>query len=223
VTEPGRDYAAASRETPAAAALASEPLRSPAVLWAETLQALGNLVAHDLRNALNAVAINLEVVRSRSARGAEAAGIAPFAATAASNFEVAAAATEALFALARPEPSRVDVAAVATRLSRLLAVRSGATVQVNDHSGGRATTAIPGDMVRVAVARSVLAALDTNEGAACEISVDDGILVRVTGATEVPPLPDSELAAAALAYGVRFASRGQSLELRIPVIDQGAT
>src|SRR4051812_21248311 len=60
-----------------------------AALWADTLQSLANVVAHDLRNALNAVAVNLEVVRSRSARGAEASAIAPFAATAANNFETA--------------------------------------------------------------------------------------------------------------------------------------
>jgi signal transduction histidine kinase len=204
--------------------MSSEPARPASVLWAEALQDLASLIAHDLRNALNAVAVNLEVVRGRSARGTEASGIASFAATAASNFESAAAATEALLALARAESALVvDVAAIATRIGRLLSVRATNAVQVVDRSAGRATTEISGDMVRAAVARSVLTALSASERIACEITVDDGIFVRVTGATDDPPRPDSELAAAALAYGIHFASRGQSLELRIPTVDQRAT
>jgi len=194
-----------------------------AMLWADTLQSLANVVAHDLRNALNAVAVNLEVVRSRSARGAEAPAVAPFAATAAKNFETAAAAAEALLSFVRPEPGRVDVAAVVGRLAQLLAVRAGAGLQVIDRSDGRATTAVPPDIARAAVARSVLAAVGADEGAACEIAVDDGIFLRITGATRVPPLPDSELVAAALEHGVRLTSRERSIELRFPAVDQHAT
>jgi len=36
---------------------------SPGALWADALEALANHVAHDFRNALNGVAVNLEVVR----------------------------------------------------------------------------------------------------------------------------------------------------------------
>lgn len=226
MTDSGPAYPVESKgtETPPGSATSSEPARSASALWAEALQDLASLVAHDLRNALNAVAVNLEVVRGRSARGTDASGIAPFAATAASNFESAASATEALLALVRAEPALVvDVAATATRVGRLLSVRGPNVVEVVDRSGGRATTDIPSDMVRAAVARSVLTALSASERIACEITVDDGIFVRVTGATDDPPLPDSELAAAALAYGIHFASRGQSLELRIPAVDQRAT
>jgi signal transduction histidine kinase len=183
------------------------------------LQALANVVAHDLRNALNAVAVNLEVVRGRSARGAEAAAIAPFAATAAANFETAAAAAEALLSFARREPGRVDVAAVVVRLARLLAVRGDSPMEITDRSDGRATTGAEPDIARAAVARSVLAAVGTGERAACEIAVDGGIFLRVTGATRVPPLPDSDLIAAALEQGIRVASGERSIELRFPAVD----
>jgi signal transduction histidine kinase len=197
--------------------------RPPAVLWAESLQAIATVVAHDLRNALNSVAVNLEVVRGRSARGAEASAIAPFAATAAANFETAAAAAEALLSFARPEPGRVDVAAIVVRLARLLAVNGDSRIDITDHSDGRATTSALPDIVRAAVARSVLAAVGSGERAACEIAVDDGIFLRVTGATRVPPLPDSDLIAAALEQGVRIASGERSIELRFPAVDQRAT
>ena len=192
-----------------------------AALWSETLQVLAATVAHDLRNALNAVAVNLEVVRGRSARGADAAAIAPFAAVAAASFETAAAASEALLAFARAEPGDGDVAAIVARLARLLAVRDSRTVDVSDRSGGRARTRVPTDIVRTVVARSVLAAFgsgDNGDVVACEITVDDGIFLRVTVATGSPPLLEPELVAAVAQYGVRFTSRAQSLELHFPAL-----
>ena len=188
-------------------------------MWAETLERIANVVAHDLRNALNAVAVNLEVVRGRSARGADPASIAPFAATAANHFEIAAAAAEALLGFARAEAGRLDVAAVAGRLTRLLAVGGRERLVLTDRSGGRAITVAPPDIVRVAVARSVLAALGTagsGEEVACEITADDGIFLRVICATHAPPLPESHIVTAAAASGIRVVSQEQSLELRFP-------
>ena len=209
VSEPEEDAKPAASRGPSAAAL-----------WVEAFRAVANLVAHDFRNSLNAVAVNLEVVRSRSARGAESSAIAPFAATAATHFEVAAASAEALMAFARPEPVPVDVSAVTVRLSRVLAVGAQSTLQVLDRTAGRAKTAADGDIVRAAVARSVLAALIAGDTVlACEIAADDGIFLSVTGATRIPPLPDSELVTAAATHGIRISTRGQSLELRFPAVD----
>jgi len=192
------------------------------VLWASALQAVANHVAHDFRNALNGVAVNLEVVRGRSARGADASAIAPFAATAASQFESASAAAEALLALTRPEPGEADVSALLGRLARLFAVRSPGILQVTDQSSGRARTSVRADLVAAAVARSVLAAVVENGTVACEIGVGDDIFLFVTGTTHVPP-PDPDLVAVASAHGVRFAPRGQTLELRFPALDSRAT
>jgi signal transduction histidine kinase len=198
---------------------ASTPPRVAAALWSETLQALAAAVAHDLRNALNAVAVNLEVVRVRSARGADAPAIAPFASTAAKSFEKAAVASEALLAFVRAEAGDADVAAIVVRLARLFAVSERRTLDVSERSGGRARTRVPADVVRTAVARSVLAAFSDGDVVACEITVDDGIFLSVTGATRVPPLLDSALVAAVAPYGIRFASRAQSLELHFPAVD----
>ena len=193
-----------------------------AVLWVQTFETLANRIAHDLRNALNAVAVNLEVVRGRSARGAEATAIAPFAATAAAQYEAAASAAEALLALARPESADPDVAAVVGQLGRLIRVRNAAALRVTDTTGGRARALVPADVVRAAVARSVLAALDIGDKVACETTVDGDIFLRVTGASHVAS-PDPELVAVAAAYGVRFASQGNVLEVRFPVAGARAT
>lgn len=190
-----------------------------AALWAETLQHMANVVAHDLRNALNAVAVNLEVVRGRSARGADASAISPFAATAANQFEIAAAAAEALLGFARPEPGRADVAALVARIGRLVSVGGADRLHVTDRSHGNAITRAPSDIARVAVARSVLGALGTagiGEQVACEITADDGIFLRVICPSHVPPLPDPQVVAAAAASDIRILTREQSLELRFP-------
>jgi hypothetical protein len=46
-------------------------------------------LAHDVRNALNGVAVNLEVARSRAARGADVAQVAPFIETAVQQLDAA--------------------------------------------------------------------------------------------------------------------------------------
>ena len=219
MTDSGAGPTAATASPASVEGTAGASADRDAPLWAETLQQLANLVAHDLRNALNAVAVNLEVVRGRSARGADASAIAPFAATAANHFEIAAAAAEALLGFARPEPGPVDVAAIVARLIRLLAVGGRERLRLTDRSDGMAITAAPRDIARVAVARSVLGALGTagsGEEVACEITADDGIFLRVICPAHVPPLPDSQVVTAAAANGIRFVSREQSLEIRFP-------
>ena len=195
---------------------------TPAALWGATLSGLASHIAHDFRNALNGVAVNLEVVRGRSARGAAASDIAPFAATAAAQFEAASSAAEALLAFARPEPMAADVSAIVQRLAKLLTLRANSEVRVTDHSDGQARTPAPGDIVRAAVARSVLTGLGSGASVACEITVGDGIFLRVTGATQLPT-PDSDLLDIAAIHGVGITSRGQTLELRFPAVDPRAT
>lgn len=47
-------------------------------------------LGHDVRNALNGVAVNLEVARSRAARGVESSQLTPFLEAAAQQLEAAA-------------------------------------------------------------------------------------------------------------------------------------
>ena len=185
-------------------------------VWSESLQALAAYVAHDLRNALNAVAVNMEVVRSRSARGAEASAIAPFATTAAAQLEVTSAATEALLAFVRPEPQPADVATIVGRLARLLAVHGRPVLTTSAALPPRAQTSAPADLVRAVVARSVLSAVKTSGSAPCEIRVADGIFLRVTGGDATAPALEPELAAVASAYGVAAERRGHTIELSFP-------
>ena len=204
------------------AALPGADRGAVAALWLGAFQTLANRIAHDLRNTLNAVAVNVEVVRGRSARGAEASAIAPFAATAAAQYEAASAAAEALLGFARPQSGDADVAEVVGQLRRLIGVRGTDAMAVTDSTRGAGRTRAPADFVRAVVARSVLAALDVGDNIACETTVDGDIFLRVTAASHVPS-PDSELVAVASAYDVRFASQGNVLEVRFPAAGARAT
>ena len=80
-------------------------------LWLDTLQRICGRVAHELRGALNGVAVNLEVVRSRSTKSdARASSVSTFAEAAANQLEPVMSMTEALLALGNistPEPIQV--------------------------------------------------------------------------------------------------------------------
>lgn len=151
-------------------------------LWLATQHQVAGRVAHEIKNTLNGVAVNLEVVRSRLARAAAGeSGSAPaykgpgqasiaFAETASGEFERASAQVEALLALVRPVRAPADVAHVAAQLAALLglaAARDGGHLVVEGTDDGGARTSVHGDVVRVVVAQAMLAAL--HEGVACEV------------------------------------------------------
>ena len=115
-----------------------------------------------------------------------------------------------------------DVSAIVQRLAKLLMLRANSEVRVTDNSEGQARTPAPGDIVRAAVARSVLGGVGSGGSVACEISVGDGIFLHVTGAMQLPT-PDSDLLDIAAVHDVRITSRGQMLELRFPAVDPRAT
>lgn len=81
-----------------------------AALWIDALEAVAGRAAHELRNALNGAAVNLEVVRSRSLKPTVTGDqLAPFAQSASGQLDQAAAAFEALVSLVRPTRAPADV------------------------------------------------------------------------------------------------------------------
>ncbi|HEX6630261.1 MAG TPA: hypothetical protein VF048_04185, partial [Gemmatimonadaceae bacterium] len=131
-------------------------------LWLATLQRITDRIAHDLRNTLNGVAVNVEVVRSRAARGGDAATIAPFASVAASQVEILSSRTDALIGLVRPAQPPVDIGGLVARLVMLLRASDGKgdiDLDVPMEAGG-ASSAASGDATRLAVGAALLAALE---------------------------------------------------------------
>lgn len=207
------------------------------MLWLTTQQVIAARVAHEIKNTLNGVAVNVEVVRSRLARaasgssgsgpayGTQGQGSVSFAETASREFERVSAQTEALIALVRPVRRPADVALVAAQLAVLLglaAQRDGGQLVVEGTDDGGARTSMDGEAVRLTIAQAMLAALP--EGAAhdvrCVVTTAPGDGPRLTmtraGSGEPIALPD-EVARVAGAAGIRLpADERAELTLQFP-------
>lgn len=177
--------------------------------WLARLYELGRPATHEVRNALNGLAVNLEVVRSRAARpDAPAASVARFADAAAEQLEQLSSLTDVLLSFMRPVPEPADLSALVRRLGLLLAAIArgdGGTVNVSiPASDVSYVTTAPGDLVRLTVTAMLLAAFDRAGTLSCEL-VDASppeLRLRREGAP-MPSLPH-DVAALAASAGARL-------------------
>lgn len=206
------------------AAPSNEPsTRSVDELWLDVLQQVSARTAHELRGALNGVAVNLEVVRSRSTKpDASAAAVAPFASSAADQLDAALGMTEALLKLARPAREPVDVAETIDTLSSLLAPLAraeGGSLRIESHTRELtgATVRARGNVVRLVVGAALLAALSRKGDIRCAVEVADELVVNMEcvdaeGPFELP----SDVTAVAAASDIRVHVEAQSISLAFP-------
>ncbi len=133
------------------------------VLWLAMVQRLMGRAAHDVRDSLNGVAVNIEVVRSRAAReGALASTVAQYADAAGQQLERLTSLLDALLAVARPERDPVNVAVALRRVATLCSASMSAddaAVVVESGLADEATTSLPGEVVRLALAAPMLDAV----------------------------------------------------------------
>lgn len=200
--------------------------------WLAMLQRLTGGVAHELRNALNGVAVNLEVVRSRSGReGLAASALGSFAGSASDQLEQVIAMTDALMALARAgqQPAAIGRTAdqVAALIRPVLAASGGALELVVEGDG---TTGVPVTAARLFVAATLLAAVSATRenGAAKESGAslscrvrsasgkDAGVELRVEGAFARTPTLDPTLRTLAKEYGVGVEPAARSITSTFP-------
>ena len=200
--------------------------------WLVMLQQLTSAVAHELRNALNGVAVNLEVVRSRSGReGLAASALGSFAGSASDQLEQVIAMTDALMALARPGQEPVAIGRTTDQVAALvrpvLAANGGALdLQVE----GEGTTRVPVAAARLFVAATLQAAVHATraDGAAkesgasltCRVREGEGegkgVELRVEGAFARTPTLDATLATLAREYGVGVRPAESSITSTFP-------
>lgn len=189
-------------------------------LWLALLQRLAGGVSHELRNALNGVAVNLEVVRSRSERdGVPAGSLASFAGSASDELETVIAVTEALVSLARPARQPATVGRTADQILAVLRpplVATGGSVTLEVE--GEGSTSVAADVVRALVAAALITAAATAGPLAgeirCRVRPAAGVRLDVV-ATGIGPLADEVLRVAAdWAVGVR--SDGERITLTFP-------
>jgi len=171
-----------------------------------------------VNNALNAVAMNLEVVRLRAVPGADAGRIAPFAAAAAEAHEEVVAMVRALMALARgPLDDACDVRDVAAQVVALLApvVRARGGSLVLEGDDGPARTRAPAVAVRLAAAGLLSETARVPARAWC-CTVTTGAEPSLTLAPVETRVTDPTVDRALTRAGVRPGSVAQSLVFPSP-------
>ncbi|MFL5612067.1 MAG: hypothetical protein ACJ796_00195 [Gemmatimonadaceae bacterium] len=192
-------------------------------LWLDVLQQVSARTAHELKGALNGVAVNLEVVRSRSNRpDAPGSAVAPFAASAADQLDAVVGMTEALLKLARPAREPVDVAETVDNLSSLLvpsARAEGISLRVETpvREIAGCTVRAGGNVVRLVIGSSLLAALAQKGDIRCRLEVGAAAVFAIECAdAEGPLVLSSDVMTVAAAADIRVQSEGQSISLSFP-------
>jgi hypothetical protein len=169
---------------------------------------------------LNGLALNLEVVRSRSARvGAEAAALAPYALAAAGELERTIPLVEALLTLARPLPNPVDLRIALQPLTTLYGAIAAA-------AGGSLDLVYEAEQMFVQAddntVRALLAeALDVTVGANLEVTgrlgdSDGALSLRLVGGAGRPIAARMERLAAE--WDIRFGSDEDETHLLFPAL-----
>ena len=194
------------------------------VLWLAALQRALGRASHDVKDALNGVSVNLEVVRSRASRAdALASAVAPFADAAAQQLERLTALLDAVLALGRSEREPADVGITLRRVAALCSASNAAAdarVTVRDGRIDDARTAVPGDAVRLALAMPLLEAVvgrkgETRDNVVCELEgSDDAVVVRLVA--DRPITIPTDVADVLRAAGVRWTESANDLSLIFP-------
>jgi len=141
--------------------------------WLDALQRLASRAAHELRGALNGVSVNVEVVRSRSAKAsASAAALEPFADAASAQLDDVIELTEALLGLTRSAREPVEIATETKRIVTLLSAAARAdsrrlTIDDVPALNGIGTTSAAASAVRFVVCECLLAAVEASAKTRC--------------------------------------------------------
>jgi signal transduction histidine kinase len=195
-------------------------------LWLAALQRLAASVVHELRNGLNGVAVNVEVVRSRAGReGVPATALEGFATSAADQLQQVIALTEAMVALSRPVAQPAAVARYADQVSTLVRaplVASGGTLDLVVE--GEGTTRVPADAARLLVAAAFQSAVEATQGdkgdgvrqLRCKVRPAEGVELAVEGRFDAPPRLSPEVERVAGALGVRAQGTASGITLTFP-------
>jgi hypothetical protein len=193
-----------------------------AVFWLATLQRAVGRASHDVKDALNGVSVNLEVIRSRAARpDAPAAAVSQFAEAATQQVDRLTTLIEAVLALGRAEREPVDVGVTLRRVATLCgasAASSDATVSVRDDGVHSVLTRVRADAVRLALAApllDVVAGTDRKphvSAVVCTLATDgDDIVVTISAAGRPAAMPEG-VGDAVRAAGVRWCDGAQDGE-----------
>ena len=194
------------------------------VLWLAALQRALGRAAHDVKDALNGVSVNLEVVRSRASRAdAPASAVAPYAEAAAQQLERLTTLLEAVLALGRIERAPTDVGVTLRRVAAVCGASNSsadARVALRETFVGDARTSVTGDAVRLAIVAPLLEAVtgrkgEVREAVVCELCGDaDSLAVKLLA--DRPIIMPADAAEVLRAAGVRWTESANELSIVFP-------
>jgi signal transduction histidine kinase len=192
-------------------------------LWLAVLQRLTDHVAHDIRNALNGVAVNVEVVRSRSARGDGAPTVSSFANAAAAQVEILSGQVDALVSLLRPPAPRVDLGTLLARLAALLrgAPEKGTIELDMPMEAGAVETDADGTATRLALSAALLGAMERGRTVACRLGTESPPRVYIAGEAGGPVTLADEVAGAVTRAGILLDPLPHGIMISFPSSIQG--
>jgi hypothetical protein len=194
-------------------------------LWLDALEGLCGRAAHELKGALNGVAVNLEVVRSRSERPeTSASAVGSYANSASDQLGVVIETAEALLALARGARTPVEVARVTRYVHALLApsARSqGRRFELSGSLDGLGATSAGASAARLSVAASAMAATDAWSHVVCRVAGggDDSPEVLRFECRDAEPAPcciGGAIVDAAARSGIRIQVDGSTISITFP-------
>lgn len=188
-------------------------------LWLAKLQEVVDRAAHEVKDALNGVTLNVEVVRSRAGKGElPATAISSFAEAAAAQLETLSRRVESVLVLGRPARNPVDVALTLRHLAELLvpaAHADGGSLSIDGITTSAPTTA-PGTVVRLGLAAGLLAVSGKGRRGRCVLENAPEAVVRFShesaGACDLDPAT----AAALAGHAVRIERSPRDLTLVFP-------
>lgn len=191
-----------------------------AALWLNTLHEIMDRSAHEVKDSLNGVSLNLEVIRSRSSRaGTAAKDVASFAEAASGQFETLTARVEAMLALARPpRAGSADLAQSLKLLSTLLvpaARADGRTLTVDGYEQSVPTRA-PALAVRLALASGMLSLVKGSKSGRCTLQSGLEPVVRFSHESAVTCSLDSAVAEALAGCNINTRRSDHDLLIEFP-------
>lgn len=206
------------------------PISAPedvGALWLLTLQRAIGRASHDVKDALNGVSVNLEVIRTRSARqDVPASALTQFGEAAGQQLDRLTILIEAVLALSRPERTPADVGLTLRRIATMCDASASAldaSVRVDDDgSVGPTLTRVRGDVVRLVLMAPLLEIVtgtDREQRASevrCMLTGDDESLQVVIAAADRRSTMPESIADVARSAGVRWTEGAQDLSLTFP-------
>ena len=195
-------------------------------LWLATLQRAMGRASHDVKDALNGVSVNLEVIRSRAARpDTPASAVASFGESAGHQLERLTSLIEAVLALGRAERTPVDVGITLRRVVTICGASTSsddATIRLVENPDlGSTLSSVPSDVVRLTLLSHLLDLVASPargtalSDVSCTLSsMDEGIQVRFAAAGRSVFTTDA-LAEIMRNAGIRWTD-GNDLSLTFP-------